>query len=210
VKPREVLLFVAISGMIHMTAKAAVYVVSPDPIMGDYPTIQAAIDAAVGGDVIELMNGTFVGPGNRDMDFLGKAIRVRSQSGDPASCVIDCQGSPAEHHRAFYFHSGETSAAQVRQITVQNGYAPLGGAIHCSEQSSPTIIGCIFSNNEASGDGGAIYLQDWSATAVDQCWFEGNSAVAGGAVGACFHASPSFAHCTFVGNGADRGGGLFL
>ncbi|NIO84487.1 MAG: hypothetical protein GTN53_28595, partial [Candidatus Aminicenantes bacterium] len=44
---------------------------------GDYPTIQAAINAAATGDIIELQTGTYTGNGNRDIDFLGKVITVR-------------------------------------------------------------------------------------------------------------------------------------
>ena len=52
------------------TASAATHVVRPDGA-GDYPTIQAAIVAAAGGDIIELTDGTFTGDGNRDVNFLG-------------------------------------------------------------------------------------------------------------------------------------------
>ena len=45
---------------------------------GEYPTIQAAINAATDGEVVELADGTYIGPGNRDLDFLGKGITVRS------------------------------------------------------------------------------------------------------------------------------------
>jgi pectin methylesterase-like acyl-CoA thioesterase len=44
-------------------ASAATYVILPDG-SGDYATIQAAIDAAAPGDVIELADGIFSGPGN--------------------------------------------------------------------------------------------------------------------------------------------------
>jgi len=47
---------------------ATVYEVRPDGF-GDFPTIQAAIEGAVDGDVIELTNGVFLGEGNRDVDY---------------------------------------------------------------------------------------------------------------------------------------------
>ena len=55
-----------------VAATGAVYVVSPDGT-GDFPTIQAAINGAADGDIVELTDGTFIGAGNRDIDFLGKA-----------------------------------------------------------------------------------------------------------------------------------------
>lgn len=41
---------------------------------GDFPTIQAAIDASVAGDTILLADGTFTGDGNWDLDFGGRSI----------------------------------------------------------------------------------------------------------------------------------------
>jgi len=47
----------------------------------DFNNIQAAIDDANHGDDIVIADGTYTGPQNRDIDFLGKAIIVRSESG---------------------------------------------------------------------------------------------------------------------------------
>ncbi|MCK4303254.1 MAG: hypothetical protein KAY24_03355 [Candidatus Eisenbacteria sp.] len=101
--------FMLVSGLILAlvtTATATTYIVNPEGT-GDFPTSQAAIDAVADGDIIELMNGTFIGDGNRDIDYLCKAITVRSQAGDPEACIIDCEGHWYEPHRAFSFHSDE-------------------------------------------------------------------------------------------------------
>jgi len=91
---------------------------------GDYPTIQAAITAAMDGDEIVLSDGVFTGVGNRNIDLGGKAITVRSQSGDPASCVIDVQGDyDSISDQGFYFHSGEGSDSVVRDLTITNAVA---------------------------------------------------------------------------------------
>ncbi|MBD3237922.1 MAG: hypothetical protein GF330_14580, partial [Candidatus Eisenbacteria bacterium] len=73
-------------------ARSAILVVSPDG-SGEYPTIQAAIDAASHNDTIELTDGTFAGEGNRGLSFPeGIDYLLRSQSGDPAACWLDLQG----------------------------------------------------------------------------------------------------------------------
>jgi len=217
---------------------ASTYLVRPDGT-GDYATIQNALDAAVDEDIIELADGTFFGPGNRDLDFLGKQLVVRSQSGDAASCTIDCQGSESAPHRGFVFHSGEDPASTVARLTIRNGhiahylggggilihqqsaptieecifvdnYGNLGGGVAFREDSAPVITGCVFENNDASG-GGGIFGVDWYSSAViSLCSFVGNTALAGG--GAYFDtASPAFSDCRFEGNAAaNEGGALFF
>lgn len=103
-----------------LPATAATIVVGPDG-SGDYPTIQEAVDAAVPGDVIELEDGTYRGDGNRDIEYRGKSVTVRSRSGDPEACIIDCEGEEFEPHRGFFFRGGEDSTAVLEGITITNG-----------------------------------------------------------------------------------------
>jgi hypothetical protein len=100
---------------------ATTYLIRPDG-MGDFASIQEAITAAVDGDVIELVDGIFMGNGNRDIDYLGKAITVRSQSGNPESCIIECDGDSAANHRGFAFLNGEQDDSILEEVTVRNGY----------------------------------------------------------------------------------------
>lgn len=116
------------------------------------PTIQAGIDAAVTDDEVVVADGVYTGTGNRDIDFHGKAITVRSANG-PENCIIDCQGSAEENHRGFYLHSGETVLSIIDGFTIMNGYALYGGGICCENESSPTIQDNIIMNNTSMGDG---------------------------------------------------------
>jgi len=75
-------------------------VVKPDGT-GDYPTIQAAINECEDGYIIELTDGVFRDGGNRDLTYWGTAVTIRSQNGDPATCVIDCEGTVSDPHRAI-------------------------------------------------------------------------------------------------------------
>ena len=65
-------------------ANKIIYVDDDGP--ADYSTIQAAIDDANDGDIILLADGTYTGNGNRDIDFHGKAITLRSI--DPNNSTI--------------------------------------------------------------------------------------------------------------------------
>lgn len=130
------------------TASATTYVVKPDGT-GDYPTIQAAIAAVANGSIIELTDGTFIGAGNRDIDFAGKAITVRSQSGNAEACVIDCQGSMSTPYIGVYFDSGEGVNSKLADIKIINGfssftYQPLAIYVY---SAGPTIDGCVFVDN---------------------------------------------------------------
>ena len=121
-------------------------------IPDEYSTIQDAINASVDGDVVIVAPGTYTGDGNRDIDFLGKAITVKSvDPNDPnivASTIINCQGTEFNQHRAFYFHTGESVKSVLTGFTIKNGNARCGGGIYCIE-SSPTIAACTFSDNMA-------------------------------------------------------------
>jgi len=85
------------------TASARDWIVQPDGL-GDAPTIQAAIDSLESGvDTIVLTDGVFTGDGNRDISNWGKMFVLRSQSGDPTVCIIDCEGSPDDQHYGLAF-----------------------------------------------------------------------------------------------------------
>ena len=123
--PKKVIRFVlpvllawlALSGLF---AHGATYLIEPDG-SGAFPTIQAAIDAALPGDVIELADGVFKGTGNRDLNFNGKAITIRSLSGNPRLSIIDGEGVyPTTVHRGFDFKTAEGAGSVVSNITIRN------------------------------------------------------------------------------------------
>ena len=168
--------FVLISGMIlcgATVATAATYVVNPEGT-GDFPTIQEAIDACNDGDIVELTDGTFTGDGNRDIDYLGKAISIRSQSGNAEGCIIDCE------RQARGFVGGMPGS--LEGITVTRGQGvEFGGAI-LIVSGSLAVHKCIFSDNHAPSNGGAIFIDMCSRITFSECSFVRNVSGAGGAI----------------------------
>jgi hypothetical protein len=164
----------------------------------DFNTIQAAIDDANDGDVVIVAAGTYTGDGNRDIDFKGKAITVRSTDpNDPnivATTIIDCNGTQENPHRGFYFHSGENLSSELNGVTICNGYVTqalgsLGGAIYCESGSGPKIINCRIINSMAfswplpgAGSGGGVAGCDGE---IINCLISGNGAMCGGGLAFC-------------------------
>jgi len=101
------LLFVTLLSIPSIGFSATYYV--PD----NFGNIQAAIMGASGGDTVIVRNGIWKGAGNKNLDFFGKALTLRSQSG-ATNCIIDCENNG----RGFYFHSGETSASVLDGFTI--------------------------------------------------------------------------------------------
>ena len=177
----------------------------------DYPTIQAAIDASLNGDTVLVAPGTYTGDGNRDIDFMGKAITVKSEEG-PQTCIIDCQGSPNEPHRGFYFHNSEDTNSVVEGFTITNGYDTynMGGGIYC-DASSPHIENCIVSANTALFGGGIACID--SQANIIRCIIQNNSADYAGGIRITGTTSTSslltITNCFIIGNKAkDSGGGI--
>jgi hypothetical protein len=189
---------------------------------GDVVTIQVGIDSAAAGDTVLLASGTYTGVGNRDIDFLGKAIVVTSEGGRDVT-IIDCE----QLGRGFLFQNSEGPSSILSGVTIQNGFlscdgSGAGGAgIYCST-ASPVIENNAFIGNKATCDVGAIWLggpegvirncifRDNEANAVGAIWdlgsgvivnnvFIHNKALTGGAI-KCFGSNTSISNNSFVNN----------
>jgi len=197
-------------------------------VPSQYSTIQSAIDACNNGDTIIISDGIYVGAGNRDIDFKGKAITLRSQNG-PENCIIDCQGTVSEPHRGFKFHSGENLSSVLNGLSITGGYGPpesfgsvpssKGGAIYCLSYSSPKIINCNIYNNRVGGtiysDGAAVSCFR-SDPIIENCYISNN--IANGTSGSdgggiyCYISSPTIVNCTITNNTVNKryGGGISI
>ena len=187
---------------LSVAAVATTHSVSPDG-SGDFPTIQAAINAAAPGDTVELTVGTFTGTGNRDLNYWGKAITVCSAGGDPEHTVVHGTAS----YRGVSFTNGEGAGSVLEGIGVWSGDGDFGGGIKCVG-ASPTITNCSFYGCTAGIDGAALHCVDSSPSLTD-CSFSHNFAMQyGGGVYCDSLSAPSFVSCFFGANAASRGAGV--
>ncbi len=187
---------------------SATVLADPLKVPDKYTTIQEAIDACLPGGEVIVADGTYTGTGNKDLEFGGKAITVRSENG-PDNCIIDCQASG----RGFCFVSSEAETSIVDGFTITNGYADNGGAIKCVN-SDPTIIHCTITANAASVNGGGIYCEMSNPT-IDDCTITGNHATEGGILDfgfgggiCCVESDPTITNCTINANFAEEGGAI--
>jgi putative surface-exposed virulence protein len=132
-------------------------------VPGDYSLIQAAIASASDGDTVLVSDGTYKGPGNSNLDLMGKAILLKSENG-PSKCIIDGQSSS----RGFYFKTNEGAGTVVSGLTIRNGYGPLGGGIYCYG-ASPTISNCRIISNKADFGGGGIACSATASPTITGC-----------------------------------------
>ena len=152
-----------------------------------FDSIQEAIDAAMNGTTVLVMDGYYIGKGNRNIDPKGKAITIRSYSADPTDTVIDADGLGA----AFVFQSGESTNTVVKGFSITSppgacadGECGYEYGIVCSDASSPiiencriydcalTAIHCSFASSplikdvEITDCGGGIVCEDASAPSI--------------------------------------------
>jgi len=181
----------------------------------DFNNIQAAIDDANDGDTVVVQPGRYMGAGNRDIDFKGKPVTVRSlDPNDPIvvrTTIVDPNGTEEEPHCGFYFRSNELRDSTVAGLTITNGFGlklsrgfglfNVGGGVCVRENSCPTIRRCIISGNSAKF-GGGIHSFLGKPT-IAGCIISNNSGIGGIDL---LGGNPSIINCTILGN---RGGILW-
>jgi hypothetical protein len=136
--------------IVALSCRASAWVVPDDP---GCETIQSCIAQAVDGDTITVRPGTY----SERIDFLGKAVTLRSQDG-PSVTIID--GGAAGN--VVTFQSGEGGGSVLEGFTIRNAAGSAsGGGVYCSG-ASPVIRGNIITQNKAHISGGGIYTLNGS------------------------------------------------
>ena len=141
-----------------------------------YDNIQSGIDASKDGDEVIVREGVY--KIQSQLDFNGKAITLRSESG-PERTTISCFSC-----RAFFFHNNEKNNSVLKGFKITSGYSypecsgslseGYGGAIRIKD-SSPLITGNNFSSNQAL-TGGAISIEGSSNPTISYNNFHNNFA----------------------------------
>ncbi len=195
--------------------------VSPE----DYNSIQSAIDDANDDDVVTVAAGTY----QENIDFLGKAITVRSvDPNDPnvvASTIIDGSNSVDPNFGSVVtFKNGEDANSVLSGFTIENGTGQSdpcgaswywkgtnGGGVFC-RGASPTITKNVFRDCEVGYGGGAIYCHYEASPTIVANTFVGNYAGwYGGAVFARLKCSPTISDNVFKQNQCYvLGGAIYL
>ena len=179
----------------HHATGASNIIYVPD----DFSSIQAAINAAIEADIVIVRQGTYV----ENIDLLGKAITVQSESG-PVSTTIDGQGAGS----VVAMVSGEGPNTVLKGFTLTNGSAFSGGGIHCLN-ATPVIRDNIIRNNSASSHGGGIYCCGSDLTLTNNLFFDNQAGDKGGGL-CCWGSSALITNATFHVNHAQEGGGIFI
>ncbi len=160
-----------------------------------YATIQDAIVDATDGDTVLVAPGTHY----ENIDFHGKAIRVRSTHG-AAATVLD----GGDDGSVVSLRAQEPSTAILEGFTITNGKGTEdhGGGIFV-ENADPLILHNVVIGNRAN-IGGGIYLRHGYATVTNNLIL-GNEAAQGGGGLTCTNCKGVVRFNTFYENEADLG-----
>ncbi len=137
---------VAAFGLAAMLAWSSVVQADEIDVPGDYPTIQAAIDAAVGGDEIVVSPGFYF----ENIDFLTKDIIVRSTDPTDPDVVAATNIHGENTARVVTLSQGEISGFSIR--FGDGGVYATGSAIVSYNQ--------IFANTALTLSGGGVRAED--------------------------------------------------
>ncbi|MFC1604216.1 Calx-beta domain-containing protein [Planctomycetota bacterium] len=147
-----------------------------------YSTIQKVIDEAGPYEIIQVADGVYTGPGNKNLTWdatSGKHLIIKSENG-PDNCIIDCENEG----RGFILNqTGQDNTDAIIGFTITNGVATdAGGAgIWCNDVS-PTIASCKLESNESISPGSTLWYGGNSHLTIIECTFIANNLHGGSAI----------------------------
>ncbi|NCC51951.1 MAG: hypothetical protein EOM20_12140 [Spartobacteria bacterium] len=193
---KKLIIGLVFCGLIGRAEAAALYVAHEGAHVSPYgswahaaTSIQAAVDAAVDGDIILITNGLY---GLNEQVSVSKAVTLRGVNGAGYTTV---DGG----YLTRCFHLSNTGAC-LEGLTVTRGVAYGGGGVSCSNGGH--VVDCVIRDCRSTKDGGGLYVRYGT---VSNCQFYGNSSSWGGGLLAQDEAVVD--QCFFSGNHATNGGG---
>ena len=142
-------------------------------VPGDYPSIQAAIDAAEDRDLVLVQPGTY----REHLRFRGKAITVSGI--EPASRVVAAETIIMADSLGpiVSFVDGERANSVLRAFTISGLQREEDGVGLLCEEASPRVVSCIFREHRREGwdwlFGGAAHLIG-GGPSFEDCVFQDN------------------------------------
>lgn len=161
---------------------------------GTFTSIQAAIDAAVAGDIVEVRPGTYM----ENVNFRGKAITVQSVGGSSVT-TIDARGAGS----AVTFGTGETNNSILLGFTLKGG---ANSGVNIFLNAAPTIRECRITGNRGDNGGG---LNVWGPAVIMNNVIEANEANKGGGL-YVNNTGVAVKNNVIRGNQAGSGGGAYV
>jgi hypothetical protein len=170
----------------------------------DVSTLQAAIQQAANGDVIELAAGTYPSPaGGFTISSQPKAFTIRAASG--ATVVLD-GGNTRDVLRLINSSLGAGRPVTFERLTFANGRSTsegIAGGVTL-QRAQATFVQCVFQNNrgdQPSTGGGGTRVALGSTALFTDCQWTGNSAKNNGGGLAITDQSEAYVHASqFNGN----------
>jgi predicted outer membrane repeat protein len=186
-------------------------------VPANQPTIQAGIDAAMNGDIVLVAPGTYT----ENIDFLGKAITVKSTEGAEKTIIDGAQSGAV----VIFLH-GEDENSVLDGFTLTNGtghyfehypgyWTYLGGAVFMNG-SSPSITNNTISLNSVDDLGGGICCWSSCSPIIKNNTISENTALTRGGGICCFHESAPVIECNTITNNialdkyTSYGGGMYF
>jgi predicted outer membrane repeat protein len=180
--------------------------------------------------------GTYV----ENLDYLGKNLTVRSESGAETT-IVDGSTGPIGNASCVVFQSGEGTGAVLQGLTLKGGRGStyvttiVGGGIYITDGAHPTVRECVISENVA-GNGAGVFIAQGGITCrttrfsrnradtyggalsalnaqidIADCQVEANVAVtADGAISLANNVNAVIERTVFLGNTGRAGAGLNL
>jgi hypothetical protein len=171
-------------------------------VPGDYPTIQAAIDAVPNGTTIDVQPGIY--SEHLVINATSTSLTIRGVAGAGATFIQP----PAGSRGSIVLVLNATGAIAFEGLTFQGGTGideQGGGAFSVARSTAVTFARCVFQGNTApAGGGGTI---DDSVVLFDTCTFRNNAATGdtgGGGVAIAGGARPTFVNCQFTANSSTQ------